>query len=152
MCTGKPKNLIYFIAIFALLRWFKTEPTICPRCIEKLHLYMNLPIDSQINKLFCLFTYIWDTVLSTSYVLSHLIFTATLRDRYFYFLYLMGKELRNRKFRKFAKISPLEKKRCRFSTHVIFPQDLAGLSIQNKHMFLSDKSEFESWLYDSIRI
>lgn len=152
MCTGKPKNSIYFIAIFALVRWFKTEPTICPRydCVQKNYIYIWICL--LINKLVCLFTYIWDTVLSTSYVLSHLIFTATLRDRYFYFLYLMCKELRNRKFRKFAKISPLEKKRCRFSTHVNFCQDLAGLSIQNKHMFLSDKSEFESWLYDSIRI
>ena len=30
------------------------------------------------------------------YILSHLIFTAALRDRHFYLLYFMDKELRNR--------------------------------------------------------
>lgn len=52
--------------------------------------------------------------MSTSSVLSHLIFLAILRDRHFYFLYFMDKELRNKEFRKFAKVSPLEKKRKRF--------------------------------------
>lgn len=54
------------------------------------------------------------TVLSTSCVLSHLIFTAALRERHLYFLYFMGKELRNREFRKFDKISPFEKKGNKF--------------------------------------
>lgn len=77
---------------------------------------MDLPIhiDRFVYQYIYIYIYIWDTVMSTSSVLSHLIFLAILRDRHFYFLYFMDKELRNKEFRKFAKVSPLEKKRKRF--------------------------------------
>lgn len=62
-------------------------------CIKYLHGFACSRIDLPV---LMYMGYCSEHFLCIFYVLSHLIFTAAVRDRHFYFLYFMDKELKNR--------------------------------------------------------